>query len=66
MKTIKIFIEGMTCQHCVMRVKEALQKAEVEDAEVNIGEATIVFDENKTNLERISRTLDEAGYRLKS
>ena len=66
MKTIKIFIEGLTCQHCVMRVKEALQKAEVEDAEVNIGEATIVFDENKTNLERISRTLDEAGYRLKS
>jgi|YNPNPStandDraft_1061719.scaffolds.fasta_scaffold00680_4 Copper chaperone len=66
MKTIKILIEGMTCQHCVMRVKEALRKAEVEDAEVKIGEATIVFDENKTNLERISKTLDEAGYRLKS
>ena len=66
MKKLKIFIEGMTCQHCVTRVKEALQKAEVEDAEVKIGEATIVFDENKTNLERISRTLDEAGYRLKS
>ncbi len=66
MKKLKIFIEGMTCQHCVMRVNEALQKAEVEEAEVKIGEALIVFDENKTNLERISRTLAEAGYRLKS
>ncbi len=66
MKTLKIYIEGMSCQHCVKRVTEALEKAEVEEAEVKIGEAVITFDENKTNLQIISKALEEAGYKLKS
>lgn len=66
MEKIRIFIEGMTCQHCVKRVIQALQKAGVDDAEVEIGEATIMFDENKTNLEKIAKALQEAGYKLKS
>lgn len=66
MKEMTIFIEGMTCQHCVKRVTEALLKAGVEDADVEIGKARIVFDENKVTLSEISKALDEAGYRLKS
>lgn len=56
MKEIKIFIEGMSCEHCVRRVSQALEKADVTEADVKIGEATIVFDENKTNLERIKKS----------
>ncbi|GAB6182846.1 heavy-metal-associated domain-containing protein [Thermodesulfovibrio hydrogeniphilus] len=66
MKTIKIYIEGMTCQHCVKRVTQALEKAGVEESEVQIGEAVITFDENKTNLQIISKSLEDAGYKLKS
>ncbi|GAQ95802.1 copper chaperone [Thermodesulfovibrio aggregans] len=65
MKEIKIFIEGMSCEHCVRRVSQALEKADVTEADVKIGEATIVFDENKTNLERIKKAIEDAGYKLR-
>lgn len=66
MKEIKIFIEGMSCEHCVRRVSQALEKADVTEADVKIGEATIVFDENKTNLERIKKAIEDAGYKLRN
>lgn len=66
MKEMKIFIEGMSCEHCIKRVSQALEKAAVAEADVKIGEATIVFDENKTNLERIKQAIEEAGYKLKN
>lgn len=65
MKEMTISIEGMTCAHCIKRVTEALKKAGVEEAQVKIGEARIVFDENKTNLQKIEEELKEAGYSLK-
>ncbi|GAB5046877.1 heavy-metal-associated domain-containing protein [Thermodesulfovibrio sp. TK110] len=66
MKKMKIFIEGMSCEHCIKRVSQALEKAGVAEADVKIGEATIVFDENKTNLARIAKAIEEAGYKLKN
>lgn len=65
MKEMKIFIEGMTCGHCVKRVTQALQMAGVEEADVKIGEANIIFDENKTDIEKIAKALEDAGYKLK-
>lgn len=66
MKELKIFIEGMSCMHCVKRVTEALYNAGVQKANVKIGEADIAFDETKTNLEKIAKAIEEAGYKLKS
>lgn len=65
MKKMTILIEGMTCQHCVKRVTEALNKIGIEGADVEIGKANIVFDENKINLQQIAKALSEAGYKLK-
>lgn len=65
MKEMIIFIEGMSCSHCIKRVSQALEKAQVTEAEVKIGEAKIIFDENKTNLDKIKKALEEAGYKLK-
>jgi len=65
MKEMKIFIEGMTCNHCIKRVTEALELAGVEEADVKIGEADIIFDENKTDIKRIAKALENAGYKLK-
>ena len=40
--TIRLTIEGMTCDHCVMSVKSALVKQEgVKDAKVRIGSAEV-------------------------
>ncbi|ODA44756.1 hypothetical protein THER_0505 [Thermodesulfovibrio sp. N1] len=65
MKEMKIFIEGMTCNHCIKRVTQALELAGVEEADVKIGEANIIFDENKTDIEKIAKALEDAGYKLK-
>lgn len=66
MKNLKIYIEGMTCQHCVRRVSNALYSIGIESAEVEIGEANISFDESKIDINKIAKTLEEAGYKLKN
>ncbi|ACI20692.1 MULTISPECIES: heavy-metal-associated domain-containing protein [Thermodesulfovibrio] len=66
MKEMKIFIEGMSCAHCIKRVSHALEEAGVTEADVKIGEANIIFDETKTNLDKIAKALEEAGYKLKN
>lgn len=63
---MKIFIEGMSCAHCIKRVSQALEEAGVTEADVKIGEATIIFDETKTNIDKIAKALEEAGYKLKN
>lgn len=66
MKKLKLYIEGMTCQHCVKRVSNALYSLGVENADVEIGEAVISFDENKIDTGKIAKALEEAGYKLKN
>jgi copper chaperone len=57
-----IMIDGMSCQHCVMAVKKELQKLDLQNLDVKIGEATIEFDENKLNEQSIKAAIEEAGY----
>jgi len=59
----KIFkIDGMSCQHCVMAVKKAIQKLDVKNLDVKIGEASVEFDESKISEENIKKAIEEAGY----
>ena len=58
--TIKI--EGMSCMHCVGRVKEALDKVDgVTGANVEIGSASVSFDESKTDQAALENAVTEAG-----
>ncbi|MCS7163433.1 MAG: cation transporter [Thermodesulfovibrio sp.] len=66
MKEMRIIIEGMSCSHCIKRVLQALEEAEVTEADVKIGEAKIIFDETKTDLNKIAKALENAGYKLKA
>jgi len=61
MKTL-IKIDGMSCQHCVMAVKKEIQKLNVTNLEVKIGEASIEYDENKVSEENIKQAMLESGY----
>jgi copper chaperone len=64
-KTLKI--EGMTCNHCVMRVAKALKSVPgVQDAQVDLqkGEASVTFDEAKATQEIMSKAVVEAGYKV--
>lgn len=61
MKTV-IKIDGMSCQHCVMAVKKEIQKLDVKNLDVKIGEASVEFDESKVSEENIKKAIEEAGY----
>ncbi len=58
-------IEGMSCQHCVMRVKKAVGAlAGVKESEVEVGSAKISYDEKRLKKEDLKRAVEEAGYKV--
>lgn len=62
----KISIEGMSCQHCVSHVKEALSELNgVTNVDVNL-EAKSAVLEASTDVkeEDIKHAVDEAGYEV--
>ncbi len=62
-ETIKV--EGMSCMHCQLRVKKAVEDVEgVQRADVNLQTKQVVVDyeEGKVNLEKIKAAIQEAGY----
>jgi len=64
---IMLTIEGMSCQHCVMSVKKAVEGVSgVASADVSIGKAKVVFDESKTNRDKITHAVQKAGYKVKA
>ncbi len=64
MQKITMKIEGMSCQHCVMRVKKAIDSLPgISDSEVTIGSAVVKFDETKLVKEGIEAAIEKAGYK---
>ncbi len=60
-----IKVEGMSCGHCVMRVKKAVETlAGIAEADVNIGTARVKYDESKVKREEIEKAIEAAGYTL--
>ena len=58
-------IEGMSCQHCVMSVKKAIDSiAGVNAADVAVGNAKVLYDESKTNRDSIVNAVRSAGYKV--
>ena len=66
MKDIKLKVEGMTCNHCVMTVKRAVMSVEgVKEAEVSLSDGTVVIKaEEGIDEENIKRAIEQAGYRV--
>ena len=66
MAEINLKIEGMSCQHCVMHVKKAVDSIEgVSSSAVAVGSATVVYDDSKTNADAIARAVRNAGYKIR-
>jgi copper ion binding protein len=64
-KTLKI--QGMTCNHCAMRVSKALKGvAGVQDAQVDLqkGEAVVTYDEANVTQEKLAFAVVDAGYKV--
>ena len=58
-------IEGMTCQHCVSHVTEALEGVPgVAAAKVNLKKGEAVVKSEATSLEALSAAVAAAGYKV--
>lgn len=64
MTTASIRIEGMSCKHCVMAVKKALAELGVAQADVEIGTASVKYDEKKITLSDMEEAIKKAGYKV--
>lgn len=58
-------IDGMSCQHCVMSVKKAIDSVNgVKSSDVIVGSARVDFDESATSKEAIAAAVRSAGYKV--
>ncbi len=67
MAELNLKIDGMSCHHCVMRVKKAIDEVNgVKSSEVDVGSAKVVYDEAVTNGEAIEKAVEGVGYKIVS
>ncbi|WP_443661656.1 heavy-metal-associated domain-containing protein [Clostridium sp.] len=59
----KILVEGMSCEHCVNHVSEALKEIGAKDVNVNLEKklATAEISDNITD-DAIKLAIEDAGY----
>ena len=64
-RTVTLSVPGTYCAACPITVKKALGNVPgVSRTEVNLDrrEATVPFDDSRTNLEALTRATQDAGY----
>jgi copper chaperone len=60
----KVFIEGMSCGHCVARVEKALKAEEgVKEVEVDLaGKNAVIESTEELSDKRIKEIIEDVGY----
>jgi len=64
-QTVTLSVPGMTCAACPITVKKAISKVEgVSKTDVSFDkrEAVITFDGAKTNVQKLTKATEDAGY----
>lgn len=65
MSRVTLEIEGMSCQHCVRSVAQALEALEgVEVEQVAVGRATVEYDASRVSTDRIADAIADEGYQV--
>ena len=67
MKQELVKVEGMTCQHCVKTITEALNKisgVDLVDVNLHKKEVDVRFNENEISLQKIKNKIIEMGFEL--
>ncbi|MFC5301801.1 mercury resistance system periplasmic binding protein MerP [Azospira restricta] len=64
-QTVTLSVPGMTCAACPITVKKALSKVEgVSQVGVSFEkrEAVVTFDDAKTDVQKLTKATEDAGY----
>ncbi|MBN2653817.1 MAG: heavy-metal-associated domain-containing protein [Nitrospirae bacterium] len=65
MTEITLRVAGMSCGHCVNRIKKALDSIKgVAAADVQIGTVKVSFDESIVSCDQIASAITNAGYEI--
>ena len=64
METVKV--KGMSCNHCVMAVRKALQEIKgIRNVEVNLSKGEARFDaDNPVDMKTVEEHIKKAGYQV--
>jgi copper chaperone len=63
MQEREVRVDGMSCQHCVMTVRESLQKVPgITLKVVRVGAVVFAADDPESALDRVRAAITEAGY----
>lgn len=62
MKTADIEIQGMSCDGCVRAVKQVLSVPGVDELAVQVGRATLRFDEARVTEASLRASIEGAGF----
>jgi len=66
MVTLRLRVRGMSCQHCVRAVEEAVHSV-LPDARVQVdleGGLVVIEAPQEPDRERLARAIEEAGYEV--
>jgi len=69
METVRIGIDGMTCEGCVAsvtRVLKALPGVEQVDVSLAAGSANVRYDAARTNVPAMRSAIEDAGYGVRA
>jgi copper chaperone len=67
-RELTVKIGGMTCEHCVQTIEEALIDVDgilAAEADLEKGEVFVQFDDSRLTLQAIHDTIEELGYEIK-
>lgn len=62
-----IYIDGMTCSHCVDSVKKSLSKLKnIDQIDIELSSGKIEYRGNKESIQVVQDTISSLGYKIKS
>ncbi|HEX2223660.1 MAG TPA: cation transporter [Thermoanaerobaculia bacterium] len=65
MERLHLQIQGMSCGHCVSRVREGLSRVSgIEVGPVAVGSAELRYDPTRTSQDQIVQTVEDLGYEV--
>jgi copper chaperone len=62
----KLTISGMSCQHCVKAVTQALEGLGLKDVEVDLNTGSAAFAEADVDINALREAIDDSGFEVES
>lgn len=69
METTNLIVDGMSCGHCVNRIKNSvgeLNGVDSIDVDLKSKNATVQYDPQKINIQSIKETIEQNGYTVQN